>query len=211
MLKKSIEHHWLTINRSSPESRIFFYLVKFLSLAKEFYESDVSSLVGRRTRRSRFGYSGRTYLAELRRRIEAAARGLAAARSLSEVKVRCVGTGCARIHFFGLTVCTFFQRRGISSHVYRPSLYGRRAISFRTNTYILRHTDDRVGHSLFLSLSLSSGTDPLASSLPLLLRAYTRIYVERIDASLLSRIPPSISSRRRRRATCTASTPVAWL
>lgn len=44
-------------------------------------------------------------------------RGLAG--SLSEVKVRCVGTGCARIYFFGLTV--HFFSSGISSHVYPPT------------------------------------------------------------------------------------------
>lgn len=58
----------------------------------------------------------------------------AAARSPSEVKVRRVGTGCARIHFFGLAL-DFFplfpagEARGISFPCMRrrPSLHGRLA------------------------------------------------------------------------------------
>lgn len=105
--------------------------------------------------------------------------GLAAARSLSEVKVRCVGTGCARIHFFGLTVCTFFffpSVRGISSHVHRPSLYwpscARYLPTSRTytciHTCVLKHTHTHTHSSVLAtlsfspSLSLSTDTDPLS-------------------------------------------------
>lgn len=49
---------------------------------------------------------------------------------LSEVKVRCVGMGCARIHFFGLTK-RFFSSARSSSHVYQSyicRLHGRRGV-----------------------------------------------------------------------------------
>lgn len=62
------------------------------------------------------------------------AAAAAAARSPSEVKVRRVGTGCARIHFFGLALDFFLlfpagEARGISFPCMRrrPSLHGRLA------------------------------------------------------------------------------------
>lgn len=58
--------------------------------------------------------ASRTYLAEsreARRRSGLAAAAAAAARSPSEVKVRRVGTGCARIHFFGLALDFFPSSR----------------------------------------------------------------------------------------------------
>lgn len=81
--------------------------------------------------RSRLCPASRTYLAESR---GARRRAAAAARSPSEVKVRRVGTGCARIHFFGLALDFFLlfpagEARGISFPCMRrrPSLHGRLA------------------------------------------------------------------------------------
>ena len=120
---------------------------------------------------SRSGCIGRTYHAELRRRrIEATERrGLAAARSLSEVKVRCVGTGCARIHFFGLTVCTFFSKP--SRHQFPCSTdlasIGHRARDIfpphkHTHTNTACWIDVLATLSFSPSLSLSTDTDPLS-------------------------------------------------
>ena len=105
---------------------------------------------------------------DISRGIATADRGNgAAARSLSEVKVRCVGTGCARIHFFGLTVCTFFsKRRGISSHVHRPSLHwpscARYLPATNVHTRVSKHTHTRSWMCWPLSLSL-----PLCLYLPI--------------------------------------------
>lgn len=66
-----------------------------------------------RVRRRARSPRSRTYLAESRgsARLATAKRAPAAARSLSEVKVRRVGTGCARIHFFGLALDFFLSSR----------------------------------------------------------------------------------------------------
>lgn len=56
--------------------------------------------------------ASRTYLAESREaRRRSGLAAAAAARSPSEVKVRRVGTGCARIHFFGLALDFFPSSR----------------------------------------------------------------------------------------------------
>lgn len=111
----------------------------------------------RRARSSRLCPASRTYLAESRAR---PGDGTAAARSPSEVKVRRVGTGCARIHFFGLALDFFFPlfpagEARAARHQFpcmrrRPSLHGRT----RARRMHMLVCAPHVSHRLSLSLSL---------------------------------------------------------
>lgn len=75
----------------------------------------------------------RSFISDVSRGLAAVAA--AAARSPSEVKVRRVGTGCARIHFFGLALDFFplfpdgeAHRISFPCMRRRPSLHGRHAL-----------------------------------------------------------------------------------
>lgn len=110
-----------------------------------------------------------------------AERALAAARSPSEVKVRRVGTGCARIHFFGLALdfFSFFpagEARGISSHVCTDLAYMagtmRYPLPSRVHSLVCI---SRSSLSLFLAHSLVRSPVLLAHrSLAVYTHVYTR-------------------------------------
>lgn len=107
----------------------------------------------------------RTYLADRARPGD----GTAAARSPSEVKVRRVGTGCARIHFFGLALDFFLlfpagEARGISSHVCTDLAY---TVDSRDTLARRMHMALARVHRTFLAASLSlspSHSRPLVTS-----------------------------------------------
>lgn len=133
----------------------------------------------------------RTYLAELRRRIEEASMDWLVPDPRAKWKLD-VWARDAHEFIFSASPCTFFPpctRHQFPCIPCRPSLYGRLAISSLTYTSILKRRS--CGHSLppsSLSLSRSTG---------LRLSTYARTVDESIDASpLLSRgrIPPSIPS-----------------
>lgn len=89
--------------------------------------------------------------------------GLAGARSPSEVKVRCVGTGCARIHFFGLTVHFFSTMHAASVPMYTlptQPIWPARDIFPHVHIHIKTEIVWPLSPSL-LSLSLSFDRSPL--------------------------------------------------
>lgn len=117
---------WRAAERSSRMPSLWVFLFSFptVPLSREDRARDFKRAA--RRARSRLCPVSRTYLADRARPGD----GTAAARSPSEVKVRRVGTGCARIHFFGLALDFFSSsrpaRRAASVPMYanRPSLHG---------------------------------------------------------------------------------------